>query len=157
MTKGAPRFDLGLDACIVRIAPDGPLAVIAGVGPRGLLLCTDLVELLRSGETGVGPAFKQQLDGVGAVDVGPRALVVRPVRARFRAFVELNLEIGVGADQVLLRALHSAFAVGILNAQIKHAAALMRQPFAYPGRQQASKVHEPGRAGREPGDFRPFR
>ena len=53
-------------------------------------------------------------------------------------------------DKPLCRALDLALCIGILNAQIKYAAGLMREPLAYRHGEQPAEMHKAGRARREP-------
>ncbi len=114
-----------------------------------------LVLLLR-GEAGVRLALLDQLFGEHVVDVCPLALAVGTVAAAVRdvsvrvqrcALVKPDAVLAEDADQLFGRAGDLALGVGVLDAQVHHAARLVRQPFVDGGAVQTAQMDESGGAG----------
>ena len=138
------------------VAPDGPLAVVAGQGACRPLPGGDLLQVLLGREARVRLALAEQLADVGQVGVGPPGLGVRPVVAGLVVLVGADGEVRERLGELLGRALGDAGLVGVLEADQVAAAGVPGDVHVDGGHVHAADVQEPGRAGREPGDFGAF-
>ena len=91
---------------------------------------------------------------IGAVDALIRDF---SVLADHRTFVKPDSVVGKCFDQSFGRTFDFALGVGILNAQIKHAAALVGKPLADGGREEPAEMHKAGRTRRKTGYLGTFR
>ena len=137
------------------VAPDGPLAVVAGQGTRRPLLSGDLLEFLLGREARVGQAPAEQVTDVGQVDLRPRGLGVRPVAAGLVVLVRRDGEVRERLRELLGGPCGQAGLVGVLEANKVDTAGLPGDIGVDDGGVHAAEGQEAGRAWRETGDFRP--
>ena len=107
-------------------------------------------KLLLGAEAGISHAALNQAFHEGLVDLSSLALAIRAVGTvvalERRALVKRQAERGKRLDDGLHTALNLALLVSILNAQVKHAARLMRQALVDQRAVQIAEVHKAGRA-----------
>ena len=122
----------------------------------------ECLQLLAGRKHRVGLALLYKLLGVHPVNRAAQALPVgavgpavadRAVLSEHSAFVKADAVSCQRADQAFGRSGHLALGVGVLYPQIKHAAALVRQPLPDGGGKQPAKVHKAGGAWRKAGDL----
>ena len=134
---GCALGELGLDVLHRTVTPDGVLAVVAEVFLGRLLLLAHLGQLLLGGKAGVGHAALHKGLDKGLIDLGALGLAVRAVSALVpcerRALVKGQAKGGKGVDDGLHAALDLALLVGVLDAQVEHAARLMGQALVHQG------------------------
>ena len=148
----AVNFLLGKGAAL------GVLAVIARDLLFGDLPFAEGGKFLLGAEAGVRPAADDEVFDERAVDVRPLPLVVRPVLVfgalDLGALVKADIEVAEGVLHRLHGALDAALLVGVLDAKIQNAAALMGDALVGDGDKQVAEVDEArGRRGKA-GDFR---
>ena len=137
------------------VAPHGILAIVAEVLLVGLLLLVRGGELLLRAEARVGHAALHQGLDKGLVDLRALALTVGAVCAVVAlercALVKRQAERGKCLDDGLHAALDLALFIRILNAQVEHAARLVRQALVHQRAVQVAQVHEARGAGTHTG------
>ncbi len=161
--RGAEADDVGIArrqplGHLIRIgvAPDRPLAVVAGQRTRGPLPRGDVLQVLPGREARVRAALAQQFADVGQVGPGPRGLGVGPVAPGLVVLVRPDGEVGERLGELFGRAFGDAGLVGVLEADQVDAAGVPRDIHVDGRRVHAADVQEARRARREAGDARPF-
>ena len=118
------------------------------------------VQLLLCGEYGVSLALGNQLLGEDVVEVGAEALLVGAVvtdvghlavGAQNGTLVEVDAVALQGGDETLGGTGHLALGVGILDAEVEHAARLVSQTLANHDGEQTAEVDESRGGGGETG------
>ena len=152
---GRALLELGFDVLHRPVAPDRVLAVVAEILLVLFLLRVRRSELLLRAEAGVSHAALHERLDKGLVDLRALALAVGAVGAvvavQRRALVKGQAERGKRLDDGLYAALYLALFVRILDAQVEHAARLVRQALVHQRAVQVAQMHEAGRAGTHAG------
>ena len=135
--------------------------MVAGQGLFRLLLPADVRQLLFGAETGIGQTLLHQALTKSLVDLGPVALLVGAVIARFlrfvqHAFVEFDAKGAQALHDLGDAVFHFPLLVRIFNAQDDPAAGLVGRPLVDQGGEQAADVQKAGGAGGEPGHHGPL-
>ena len=152
---GRALLELGLDVLHRAVTPHGVLAVVTKVLFVCFLLLVRRGELFLRAEAGVCHAALDQALYKGLIDLRALALAVGAVGAVVAvqrcALVKRQAERGKRLDDGLHAALDLALFVRILNAQVEHAARLVRQTLVHQRAVQVAEVHKAGRAGAHAG------
>ena len=154
------RRDTGFHLAQGGVAVYRPAPIVAEIRLFGGLLFADGGELLLGAEAGIRLPLPDEPFGVGPIDPLALTLPVGAVGAVVavgrRALVEGELVVGKDLEDRFDRAGHLAFLVGVLDAQVEDAAALVGEAFVRDRAEEVPKVHEAGGAGGHAGDLRPF-
>lgn len=149
------RFQIFVYLFFGQIAALGEFAVVAGQKFMLRLVFARFFQFLFRTETGIRKTAADKVFRVSVVDLRALALVVRTVvAAKVRALVERHAEIFKGSVNDFHRALDLTFVVGVLDTEIEHAAALVRDTFVCQRDVKIPDMHKAGGAGRKAGDLR---
>ena len=103
-------------------------------------------DFLLAEEAGISQSPAHQILDENLIDGATSALIIRTVVPRFPvlagALIEMDAEILQGIDDGVNGAFYIALVVGIFDAQIEEAAALMGQPFINKGTIQVAEMDE---------------
>ncbi len=153
------------DLAVLFLNLDLPCVVLVPVFCFDLGLFIDRFERFEfffGGKDRVGFSLGDKPFGVDVIDRTALALLIGSVDAfvgdftvlsDHGTFVKMHAVVCERADQSLGSACHFALGVGVLNAQIKDAAALVSKPLADGGGKKPSEMHKAGGAGRKAGHF----
>ncbi len=132
------------------VTPHGIFAVIAEILLVGLLLRVRRCEFLLRAEARIGHAALHQTLDKGLVNFRALTLTVRTVctvvALKRCALVKIQTERTEHLDDSAHAALDLALFIGILNAQIEHAARLVRQTLVHQRAVQVTQMHKARRA-----------
>ena len=150
--KRLARRELPADLIKRHIAVNGPFAVVAEIFLVFRLLLADRRKLVLRAEAWICLTLLDKPFGIRLIDLCALPLSVRPVKAVVPidgcSLVKRQLIIGKDLQNRLNRAGHLALLVGILDAQIEHAAALVGETLVRDRTEQVAQMHKAGRAGR---------